>query len=259
MLKKIVEVKYCEVAEAQRQVPLEELQKRAQPGSFALKAVLTRFAWTLIAECKLASPAKGPLCSRYTVPELAHIYTEYGAGALSILTDRHFNGSLKDVTQVRNITELPLLRKDFVIDAYQIYEARCAGADAILLIAGMLTDAQLLEYLSVATTLGMDCLVEVHTREELMRVQQTPASIIGINNRDLKTFTTNLDTTFSLLPYCQKDRFIISESGVRNGEDARRLKAAGVHGILVGEGLVTAEHIGTKVRDLALLKNDGGI
>lgn len=258
MLKNITDKKRLVVEDAKEQRLLKRLLKNIAPGNFDFSKAIKKSEWALIAECKLASPAKGELCTDYSVPELAQIYTENGAAALSIHTDSHFRGSLEDIAAVRAVTELPILRKDFIIDAYQIYEARVAGADAILLIANILSDEQLKEYLSIAHGLGMDCLVEVHTLEELKRVQQTPAPIIGINNRNLQTFTTDIQNTFDLLPYCDQFRIIISESGVSTGIEADRLQEAGARGILVGEGLVKASDIGSKTRELARLERKNG-
>ncbi|WP_040683310.1 indole-3-glycerol phosphate synthase TrpC [Thermosinus carboxydivorans] len=258
MLKTILAKKYQEVKTAKQRRPLPSLLQDIKPGNFALRTALKQSAWSLIAECKLASPAKGRLCTQYSVPELAKIYTAHGATALSVLTDSHFCGALADIEAVRAVTELPILRKDFIVDVYQIYEARAVGADAVLLIAGILSDGELEEFLTVAHGIGLDCLVEVHNEVELNRVQQTPALLVGINNRNLKTFTVDLMTTFSLLPHCDKRRIIISESGVKTGEDALRLKAAGVQGILVGEGLVKAENIAAKTRELALANTQNG-
>lgn len=238
---------------------MEELVKTASSADFAFRKALQSTPWALIAECKLASPSKGRLCTNHTVAELAQMYTKSGATVLSVLTDAHFCGTLAHIGEVKRVSSLPVLRKDFVIDAYQIYEARCAGADAVLLIAGILSDEQLGEYLVITESLGMDALVEVHTLAELQRVQQTSALIVGINNRDLTRFVTDINTTLQLLPYCDKERMMISESGIKNDADALRLKAAGTRGILVGEGLVTAADISEKVRELALRKKNGGI
>lgn len=252
MLKKIVAQKYQEVAAAKRIRPLADLISAIQPGNFSFRTALAATDWALIAECKLASPAKGHLCSRYSVPELARIYELNGATALSVHSDQHFCGHLADLARVRVVTSLPILRKDFIIDRYQIYESRVAGADCILLIAAILDDEKLQEYLAIASELGLDCLVEVHSQAELERVNRTEAQIIGINNRDLTTFTTNIQTTLTLKPFCREGRLIISESGVTNAQDALLLKAAGVQGILVGEGLVTAEKIGEQTQQMAL-------
>jgi indole-3-glycerol phosphate synthase len=251
MLDKIISQTRQAVAAAKAATPLAALGEIA-PGSFAFSTTIALKEWALIAECKLASPAKGTLCSNYTVPELAQFYARHGAAALSVHTNAVFRGRIDDIVQVKANVSLPVLCKEFIIDEYQLYAARAAGADAVLLIAAVLTDAALLRFLQVARELGMDCLVEVHTLAELNRVQQTDAKLIGINNRDLQTFTTNIAQTFSLLPHCDSGRLIISESGIRTGEDAQQLKAAGVNGILVGESLVIADDIAAKTRELAL-------
>jgi len=252
MLDKIVDAKKLEVLLAKKNCPVQNLASQVETGSFALSKVLNAAAWSLIAECKLASPIKGRLCSRFTVAELAAIYSLNGAAALSILTDRHFHGCLQHLAEVRKVTALPLLRKDFIIDEYQLFEARAAGADAVLLIARILSQSQLREFLAIAGELGLDCLVEVHSREELDKVLETEARIIGINNRDLQSFTTDIAQTFTLLPYID-NRLVISESGIGSASDVSRLKEAGVRGALVGEGLVTAAAIAEKVQELAFI------
>jgi len=258
MLKKITDKKRQTVAATKEERPLTDLLKQITPGNFAFSKALQQSLWTLIAECKLVSPAKGQLCTDYTVPELAKIYTDNGATALSVHTDEHFSGRLADIPAVRAVTTLPILRKDFIIDAYQIYEARVAGADAVLLIAHILSDEQLQEYLDITHTLGMDALVEVHSLEELQRVQQTTATLVGINNRNLETFVTDVQNTFDLLPYCDGKRLLISESGVSNGAEANHLQMAGVRGILVGEGLVKTIDIAEKTRELAMINKING-
>jgi indole-3-glycerol phosphate synthase len=251
MLAKIVAGIRQEIADRKQTLPLAALQRETVPGANAFAKALRAADWALIAECKLASPAKGLLSGRHTVPELASIYTAGGAAALSVHTSAPFRGRLEDIAAVRAVSPLPILRKDFIIDEYQLYEARRAGADAVLLIAALLTDGDLRRFLAVADTLGLDTLVEVHTLGELERVQRTPAPIIGINNRDLTTFTTDLAATFALLPHTDGRRLIISESGIAGGHDARRLKQAGVRGALVGEALVTAGDILARTRELA--------
>lgn len=258
MLTKITEKKRQAVEIAKEERPLARLLKNIMPGSFAFSKAIKESEWTLIAECKLTSPAKGTLCTDYSVLELAQIYTKNGATALSVHTDPHFSGQLEDIAAVREVTSLPILRKDFIIDEYQIYESRVAGADAILLIAHILSDAQLKEYINIAHGLGMDCLVEVHTLEELERAQQTVATLVGINNRNLETFVTDVQNTFDLLPYCDQRRIVISESGVSTGAEAQRLEQAGVRGILVGEGLVKAADIGNKTKELAMQNQING-
>ena len=250
MLNKIVAVIREQVATLKQSQPLNPLA--IQPATFAFSRAMDDADWTLIAECKLASPAKGQLCDSRSVPELALLFTENGATALSVHTSAPFRGKLADIAAVRAVSPLPILRKDFIIDEYQIYEARVAGADAILLIAAILTDAELNQFLATASRLGMDCLVEVHSLPELERVKNTSACLVGINNRDLTTFTTNIANTFSLLPHCDPRWRLISESGIRCRSDASQLKQAGVHGILVGESLVKAADIAAHCRDLAL-------
>lgn len=251
MLNRIVAEKRQEVAECKAITPLASITDGLRPGESAFAKALRRSDWSLIAECKLASPAKGRLCSSHTVPELARLYTENGATALSVHTSRQFCGLLADIAAVRAVTGLPILRKDFIIDDYQLYETRRAGADAVLLIAAILTDEELIRFLAIAGQLGLDCLVEVHSRQELERVLQIGAELVGINNRNLQTFVTDIGTTFTLLPDCDSRRLIISESGINSGREAARLKEAGVRGILVGEGLVTAGDIAGRVRELA--------
>ncbi|MBP2628769.1 MAG: Indole-3-glycerol-phosphate synthase [Firmicutes bacterium] len=258
MLKKITDKKRQIVADAKEQRPLSDLLKVITPGNYVFSKAIQQSEWTLIAECKLASPAKGQLCTDYSVPELAKVFAANGATALSVHTDMHFCGRLEDIAAVRAVTQLPILRKDFIIDEYQLYEARVAGADAVLLIANILSDDQLKEYLGIAHELGMDSLVEVHTLEELERVQQTSATLIGINNRNLQTFITDIQNTFDLLPYCDGRRLVISESGVSTGAEAYRLKMAGIRGILVGEGLVKATDIAGKTQELAILNRMSG-
>lgn len=253
MLDKIVAKKRQEVAAKKQKRPLKSLMQDISPGCFALSSALRQSEWSLIAECKSASPVKGRL-SRCSVPELAAIYAGNGAAALSVLTDSHFCGSLEDLVSVRQVTSLPLLRKDFIVDPYQIVEARAAGADAVLLIARILSAAELRDFLHTAQGLGLDCLVEVHDTEEVGAVLQTDAAVIGVNNRDLHNFTTDIEHTFTLLPAIGGDRMVISESGIKGRQDALRLKAAGVRGALVGEALVTAGDVAAKVRELALIQ-----
>ena len=251
MLNQIVAAIREQIAILKQTQPMDPLS--IQPASFALSRALEAADWTLIAECKLTSPAKGPLCDSRSVPELARIFTDNGATALSVHTSAPFQGKLADIAAVRAVSPLPILRKDFIIDEYQVYEARAAGADAILLIAAILTDAELNQFLSTATRFGMDCLVEVHSLSELERVKNTSARLVGINNRDLTTFTTDIANTFSLLPHCVPHWQLISESGISSRSDASQLRQAGVDGILVGESLVKAVDIAAHCRSLTLL------
>lgn len=253
MLNKIAVRTKAKVQRAKVRQPLEILKEQLKIGCFAFGKRLKASRWSLIAECKLASPVKGRLCENYTVPELAKMYTANGAEALSVHTNSHFGGHLTDIKAVRKVSDLPILRKEFIVDSYQLYESRAAGADAVLLIAAILDDRQLNEYLAIAGELGLDCLVEVHTREELERVLKTSAQIIGINNRNLQSFSTNISNTFELAPYFEPNRLYISESGIKTGSDACRLHKTGVRGILVGEGLVSSGDIAAKTRELATI------
>ena len=253
ILAEIVAKKRELVAEAKRRLPLAELKERVKgrSGSFLMSEHFRKRDWNLIAECKLQSPAKGRLCRTHTVEELARIYAENGASMLSVHTDPHFLGANEDLVRVRALVDLPLLRKDFIIDEYQLFEARLLGADAVLLIARILSPLQLQEYVFRAWELGLDALVEVHDAADMQAALATPAEFIGINNRNLQTFTTSIENTLELLPLADEARTVISESGIFGVEDARRLQAAGCGGILVGEGLVRADDIAEMTRRLA--------
>lgn len=250
ILAEIVEKKKEIVAEAKRQRPLRDIKAEIQPDTFRMSKSFPKGSWHLIAECKLQSPAKGRLNQTHSVEQLAEIYEKNGASMLSVHTDPHFLGCNEDFVRVRQQVQLPLLRKDFIIDEYQLYEARLLGADAVLLIARILSPEQLKEYLYTSWSLGMDALVEVHDEADMKTALATPAEFIGINNRNLKTFDTTIRQTLELLPYADKERVLISESGVFTADDARILREAGCDGILVGEGLVRAKDIGKKTREL---------
>lgn len=253
ILAEIIEKKKEIVAEAKQRLPLHELRSRIEYGHFRMSHRFGREDWSLIAECKLQSPAKGRLCRTHSVTELAHIYECNGASMLSVHTDPHFLGSNEDFIKVRSEVKLPLLRKDFVIDEYQLYEARMLGADAVLLIARILTPEQLKAFLYTTWSLGMDALVEVHDEADMKAALATPAEFIGINNRNLKTFQTSIENTLELLPFADRKRTLISESGVFTVEDVERLHDAGCDGILVGEGLVRANDIAAQTREFARL------
>jgi indole-3-glycerol phosphate synthase len=251
ILKEIVEMKKDIVAQAKREHPLSELKKKLQPGTFRMTEQFCGSPWSLIAECKLQSPAKGRLTTSHSVLELARTYEANGAKMLSVHTDPHFLGKNEDFVKVRAAVSLPLLRKDFVIDPYQIYEARALGADAVLLIARILTPQQLKDALYLCWSLGMDALVEVHDRQDMEAALATPAEFIGINNRNLVTFTTDIQQTLDLLPYADRSRTLISESGVDSLGSAEKLYRAGCQGVLVGEGLVKAPDVAEMTRALA--------
>jgi len=211
----------------------------------------------LIAEVKKASPSKGLIRRDFDPAEIGRIYTAGGASAISVLTDMEFfQGSSEYLRIVRDVSDLPVLRKDFIVDCYQIYEAKLLGADAILLIMAVLTDREAREFREEAAGLGMECLVEVHTDEELKRALSIGAHIIGINNRDLRTFKTDLNTTFRLREVVTDPEItVVSESGINSRLDVIRLGDHGVHAMLVGEALMREPDIGRKMAEL--LGKDG--
>ncbi|MDO4203562.1 MAG: indole-3-glycerol phosphate synthase TrpC [Selenomonadaceae bacterium] len=256
ILAEIVEKKRAVVEEARKQMPLDRIKAELKPGTHRAAKAMEAADFFLIAECKLNSPAKGRLCKRYEVTELAKIYSGNGATMLSVHTDSHFLGRNEDIPAVRTITGLPIMRKEFIIDEYQIYEARWLGADAVLLIARILTGEQLKNFLDIVHSLGMDALIEVHDEDDIDKALATEGRFIGVNNRNLKTFVTSIENTLELLPYIEKNdklggRILISESGVQNGADAEKLRLAGCRGVLVGEGLVVAEDVGAMTREIA--------
>ena len=205
----------------------------------------------MIAELKKASPSRGVLREDFDPDAIARDYTAGGAAALSVLTDEaFFQGADHHLVEARSASGLPVLRKDFVIDAYQVYEARALGADCILLIVAALGDAQLNELAGLAVHLGMDVLVEVHDAAELERAVPLEPLLLGINNRDLRTFETTLDTTLDLLDRIPARRTVITESGIHTRADIARLRAAGVHGFLVGEAFMRSERPGARLREL---------
>jgi indole-3-glycerol phosphate synthase len=208
---------------------------------------------SLIAEIKKASPSRGVIRADFDPPAIARAYEAAGAAAISVLTDEpHFQGKLAYLDAARAVTSLPLLRKDFIIHPAQIYEA-VGRADAVLLIVAALAPVELGELLRLATACGLDALVETHDRAEVEIALEQGASVIGINNRDLRTFSVDLDTTLRLLPHIPGDRLTVSESGIRTPEQARGLAEAGVHGILVGEALMAGAEIPAAVRSLMSL------
>ncbi|PDV98759.1 indole-3-glycerol phosphate synthase TrpC [Candidatus Chloroploca asiatica] len=258
ILDTILAHKEVEVARQQAKVSLTALSGRIarapKPRDFAL-ALRRAHGTALIAEVKKASPSRGVLLEPFDHLALAQIYRDAGAAAISVLTDsRFFQGSLQFLQGIRKLPGIPpLLRKDFIIDPYQVYEARAYGADALLLIAGALDDAMLLELHALTATLGMTSLVEVHTEQELKRALAVGAKVIGVNNRNLHTFVIDLGTTESLaqhLPGGPDRPILVSESGIFTPEHVRQVQSYGVDAVLVGEALVTAADIGLLARTL---------
>ena len=257
ILRQILQRKREEVATRRAATPLEELQARIAeqpvPRSFAdaLRAKITVNAPAVIAEIKRASPSQGVIRDVYWPSEIAISYEKGGAACLSVLTDADFfQGTDEHLRQAREACLLPALRKDFTIDAYQVYEARSFGADCVLLIVAALEDAQLNEYCDLARELGMDVLVEAHDSAEIERALKTSAPLIGINNRDLRTFKTSIDTTLSLREKVPSDRILVTESGIRTRDDVKRLRDAGVHAFLVGEAFMRADDPGAELEKL---------
>lgn len=257
MLAEILDYKRREVAAAREQHPLADLEKAAaaMPLSRDFGAALRRRGNELkvIAELKQASPSRGLIREDFDPEGQARSYIAAGAAAISVLTDqRFFRGRPEYLILVRRVTTLPLLRKDFIIDPYQIYEARALGADAILLIVAALEPAELVEYLDLARRLGLAALVEVHTAPELEVALRAGAGIIGINNRDLHTFKVDLQTTGRLRSMIPRGPVVVSESGIRSRADAALVAGAGVDAILVGEALMTAGDVMAKMAELRL-------
>jgi indole-3-glycerol phosphate synthase len=253
ILDTIIARKRDEVASQKQTKPLDtwkvEAESAAPPRDFL--AALRAPGVSLIAEVKKASPSKGLLCPDFDPVELARSYAANGAAAISVLTDaRFFQGSLDDLRAVREAVAIPVLRKDFVVDAYQVYEARAAGADAVLLIVAALEDAELRDLYALIRQLDMAALVEVHNAAELEHALSLHPRIIGVNNRDLRTFQVTLDTTAALRPRIPADVVLVAESGIHTPENVARLASIGVDAMLVGEALVTAKDTGEKVKSL---------
>ena len=254
ILNKIVETKRREVAQRKEMIPLRALEKMiaGMPPTRDFKAALDAdVGCAIIAEVKRRSPSRGLFRADFDPVRIALEYESHGAAAVSILTDEtFFGGSDADLTAVKEAVTLPLLRKEFIIDPYQIHETRAIGADALLLIAAILTEGQLRECRKLAASLGLAALVEVHDREELEKTLAAGAKIIGINNRDLKTFRTDLQTTRALAPLIPADRIAVSESGIRTRQEIETLLKAGIRAFLIGETLIAAPEIGLKLKEL---------
>ena len=257
ILTKIVEVKREEVAAASSKKSLAmvraDAESRVLTRDFegAMRAKITAGHAAVIAEIKKASPSKGILRSEFIPADIAQSYAEHGAACLSVLTVKQFfQGSVDFLKQARASCDLPVLRKDFMIDIYQIYEARAMGADAILLIAACLDDQQMADMEAVAHGLDMAVLVEVHDSAELARALKLKTRLLGINNRNLKTFEVSLQTTLDMLPSVPSDRLLITESGILSRQDVMRMRDAQVHAFLVGEAFMRASDPGEALAEL---------
>jgi indole-3-glycerol phosphate synthase len=254
ILDEILANKKEELAETKRRTPFADIKAKAldaAPVRGFGKSISSDGEIRLIAELKKASPSQGIIREDFNPITIAGIYEESGASCLSVLTEKkYFQGSLVYLDQIRQTVKLPLLRKDFIIDEYQIFEARTAGADAILLISACLEKHRMEDYLGTAKQLDLDVLVESHTYKEIDKALLSGAMIVGINNRDLATFKVNLQTTLDLLKDIPDDRIVVSESGISTRADVVALQRAGVDAILVGESLMRENDIGKKVKEL---------
>ncbi len=261
VLDKIVAYKRVEVARAQERVPLEALQEQAQqapkPRNFFQAVTRPKKRLRVIAEVKKASPSAGVIREDFDPVAIAKAYHENGAAAISCLTDeKHFQGSLDYIALIKEAVPLPVLRKDFIVDPYQLYESRVAGADAVLLIGECLEEAELLDLLILATELKLTTLVEVHDVETLLMVRphigfpHPTYTLLGINNRDLRSMTTDLSHTMRLLEMVENLDIVVSESGIRTHEDVKRLRQAGVYRVLVGEHLMRQPDVGVALHEL---------
>jgi indole-3-glycerol phosphate synthase len=251
ILEKIVAVKREEIAAAQKKIPFQTMRADAESRVLtrdfegAVRSKIAAGEAAVIAEIKKASPSKGVLRADFIPADIAQSYAEAGAACLSVLTDRQFfQGQPDYLKQARASCELPVLRKDFMVDPYQIYESRAMGADCVLLIAACLDDVRMQELEAAARSLDMAVLVEVHDRAELDRALKLKTPLVGINNRNLRSFEVSLGTTLEMLPEVPGDRIVVTESGIATNADVKTMRAAGVHAFLVGEAFMRAEEPG---------------
>ncbi len=256
ILDRIIQNKRIEVEKAKKSYPLELISSQieeTQPPRDFFKAIELSGKVKIIAEIKCASPSKGVFRKDFNPTEIAKEYSEGGASAISVLTDREFfKGDLTHLHKVRNSVETPLLRKDFIIDPYQVYETRLYGADAVLLIASVLATETLAELLALTHSLGMNAIVEVHNEIELEKALLAESRIIGINNRDLRTFNVSLDVSIRLSKLISKEKIVVTESGIGSCQDIKRLKEEGIYVFLVGETFMKAESPGKELAKLLL-------
>lgn len=251
ILDRIIEDKKVYIEEAKKRHPIGDLRIESERGRRSLIESIKSRKVAIIAEIKRRSPSGGNMNSGYGLVELASIYERGGAIGISVLTDeKYFGGRPEDLLKVKAETLLPVLRKDFIIDEYQIYEAKAYGADVILLIAAILDDVRIAKFLTLAHELGLEVLLESHTERELERSIESGARLIGINNRNLDTLKTDVNTSMRLMKMVPNDRVVISESGISMRSDIKRLLDAGVNGFLIGESLLKSDDPGQKLADL---------
>jgi len=254
ILSRIIEEKRRSLEEAKRIKPQEELIREVKNlcvRSTFKKNISRPHHVNLIAEIKKASPSKGILRGDFNLLKIALTYQANGASAISVLTDeRFFEGKLEYVRKIKESISLPVLRKDFVIDEYQIYESVAAGADAVLLIAELLSDDEMVKLYNVAASFGLDVMIEAHNEEDVAKALKTEAGIIGINNRDLHTFKTDLGVTQRLIRHIPQNKIKVSESGIKSYEDVMFLKSLGVNAVLIGEAFMESDDIAAKIREI---------
>lgn len=256
ILTRIINVKRQRIEVAKGSVSLDRLRDAAQNARRTRKphrllSALRSDALNIIAEFKRRSPSKGVIRPDADLPQIVSSYQSDGAAAISVLTEEdHFSGSLDDLREAKTAAQIPVLRKDFIFDEYQVYESAAAGADALLLIVAALDDETLARLLRLTEELGLDALVEVHTSAELKRAAAARAKLIGVNNRDLRTFEVSIDTSLTLANEAPAESLLVSESGLNNHADLQRLHAAGYRGFLIGETLMRANNPGQMLRDL---------
>lgn len=254
ILKEIITKKKERILLAKQNLSEDELKERIKelkPTISFIKAILKPHFISLIAEIKKQSPSRGIIRSDFNPLEIARIYQDSGVQAISVLTEEdYFGGSILTLAEIKKEINLPLLRKDFILEPYQIYESRFYGADAVLLVASLLSKEKLKELIDLAKEIGLETLVEVHDEKELKKVLSLKASLIGINNRDLRTLEVDLRTTERLYPLIPKDKVVVVESGIKTHQDVLFLKILGVNAVLIGEALMEAEDIKRKIEEL---------
>lgn len=254
ILARIIEQKKKEIEAAKEKIPLRKLQAELDllpPRRDFLSSIARPNRINLIAEIKKCSPSSGILRKDFSPPMIAEIYERSGAAAISVLTDKEFfGGDTSHISQVRQRVNLPILRKDFIIDEYQIYESKVIGSDAFLLISDILSEEELSRFLRLGLELDMHMVVEVHSEEDLEKALKVDALIIGINNRNLHTFKIDLETTPRLMRLIPRHKTVVSESGIKSHEDVMFLRSVGINTVLIGETLLRSEDIGAKIKEI---------
>ncbi|MFB3925446.1 MAG: indole-3-glycerol phosphate synthase TrpC [Syntrophales bacterium] len=257
ILQRIVTAKQEEIAHLKKTMSRRDLERalRDLPPTRNFKKAVGGSGCAIIAEVKRSSPSRGRIVEKFDPIAIASLYAENGAAAVSVLTERRFfEGDARHLSDIAKAVAIPLLRKDFILDPHQIYETRIMGADAVLLISGLLGKECLRDFIALCGDLGLSALVEIHTRDDLDKALEAGADIIGINNRDLKTFSTDLRVSLDLAGIIPGDRLVVSESGIHTRTDIDILMGAGIHAFLIGEALVSAENTAEKLKEL--LSND---